>query len=538
MKHNGNYLFLLAAMVIAGMAMGGCSGSTKAASVGHLPGPGFKLAPSVTTLVQTLVPVEPAVNPVDPNNIPASQLQNFGTFITGPGEDFVFRNDLSIAGAVPTLSTDARSVVYFPVITDIHIMDTKTPLRFFYTYDSNGTVVSELPQAQYSTQVLDAMIRTLDDFSTARHFNLLITTGDTVNDTAENETRWFIGVLDGTAVHPDSGTCTDVVPGPLNDAHDPFLPWGLDTKVPWYTTMGNHDALIAGHFTVTPAYNAVATGDEVYLSSEDDRGDILPAGTKITPDPSRALLGPVGYMQEFFTTATLPVGHGFTSANISGGYGDYAFDPDPAIPVRFIVLDWECRDGETGGCIRKDEINNFLIPELNNAVLEHKLVIVASHQSPDSLDTGTEVTGTAFIDLLTSYPNVIAHLVGHGHYNSITPRAGCSATQPGYWEIETSSLINYPQQSRIIEVVDNGDGTGRIFTTMVDHNSPDGSMPAISRSLSLEMVQIGNDSAGKIGTPQDRNAELAIRIPPDVETALHNAGLPSKIESLTTLQGL
>jgi len=536
MKSNRYYLYVMVYVILLPIIFG-CSNTKGSNAVGHLPGPQFTLSVSKTTLVQTLVPVEPAVNPIDPNDIPQSMSQNFGKFTIGPGEDFTFRNDLNIAGAVPTLSASARSVVYFPVITDIHIMDTKTPLRFFYTYDDNGVTKSVLPQAQYSPQVLDAMIRTLNDFSKTRHYDLFINTGDTVNDTALNETRWFIDILDGNIVVPDSGTHRDIVPGPLNDAHDPFLAWGLDKHVPWYTTMGNHDALIAGHFAVTPVYNAIAIGDTVYIGSEDDYGNVLSAGTKVTPDIKRTLIGPVGYMQEFFTTTTLPVGHGFTAANISSGYGDYAFDVSGSIPLRFIVLDWQCRAGETGGCIRQDEFDNFLVPELDRAAREHKLVIIASHQSPDSLDITTQITGTAFIDLLISHPNVILHLVGHGHYNSIVPRAGVSATQPGYWQIETSSLINYPQQSRIIEVVDNGNGTGIIFTTMVDHNSPDGSMPALSRSLSLNMVQTGNDSEGREGSFSDRNTELAIKIPPDVEAALQSASLPSKIESLTTLRG-
>jgi hypothetical protein len=519
----------------------GCGRETKnnnANAIGHLPGPQFTLVTSTTTLVETLVPVEPAENPVDPNNIPPDKLQNFGKFLTGPGEDFTFRNDLGITGATQTVSTTAHSVIYFPVITDIHTMDTKSPLRFC-DVDMIGAVQGAYrPQDRYTTQVLDAMIRTLNDFSKTRHYNFLMALGDTIDNTSTDEARWFIGVLDGTVIIPDSGKHIDVVPGPLNDPHDPFLPWGLDKKVPWYTTVGNHDGLVNGNFPVTDQYRSIATGDEVYLGSEDDYGNIIPAGTKITPDVNRALLGPVGYMQQFFTTTTLPVGHGFSTTNITTGYGDYAFDPDPSIPLRVIVLDWECRNGGDNGCIRSDEVNNFLIPELNNAYAQNKLVIVVSHQYPDALDPHTEITGTTFINILTSYPNVILHLVGHGHDNRVTPHAGLSATQPGYWEIETSSLIDYPQQSRIIEVVDNGDGTGYIFATMVNHNSPDGSMSAIARSLSLKDIQLGDNTSGAEGTPQDRNVQLAIRIPDNIENALKKANLPQKIESLTTLKGL
>lgn len=538
MRQKG-YLATVALILIALVVM--CGRETKNNNpevIGHLPGPGFTLVTSTTTLVQTLVPVEPAENPVDPNNIPANKLQNFGKFITGPGEDFTFRNDLNIAGVTPTVPTTSRSVVYFPVITDIHIMDTKSPMRFC-DLDMIGSLQGAYrPQDRYTTQVLDAMIRTLNDFSKTRHYNFLMALGDTIDNTSTDEARWFIGVLDGTVITPDSGKHIDVVPGPLNDPHDPFLPWGLDKQVPWYTTVGNHDGLVNGNFPVTTQYQSIAIGDEVYMGSEDDYGNIIPSGTKITSDVNRALLGPIGYMQQFFTTTTLPVGHGFSTTNITKGYGDYAFDPEPSVPLRIIVLDWECRNGLDNGCIRADEVNNFLIPELQQAYNDNKLVIVVSHQYPDALDPHTEITKTAFVNILATYPNVILHLVGHGHDNRVISHAGLSLTQPGYWEVETSSLIDYPQQSRIVEVVDNGDGTGYIFATMVDHNSPDGSMSAISRSLALKDIQLGNNTSGAQGTPADRNVELAIKIPSNVENALKNVNLPTKIESLTTLKGI
>ncbi len=540
MKRKSYYLFTIAVAVAMAFA-GGCGRKTTsngASAIGHLPGPQFTLVTSTTTLVQTLVPVEPAVNPADPNNIPTSVLQIFGKFTVSAGEDFHYRNDLGITGVTQAVPATARSVIYFPLITDIHIMDAKSPMRFC-DLDMIGSLQGAYrPQDGYTTQVLDAMIRTLNDFSKTRHYNFLIALGDTVDNTSTDEARWFIGVLDGTVITPDSGKHVDIVPGPLNDPHDPFLPWGLDKQVPWYTTVGNHDGLVSGNFAVTDQYRSLALGDEVYLGSEDGYGNIIPAGTKITPDVNRALMGPIAYMQQLFTTTTLPVGHGFSTANITGGYGDYAFDPDPSIPLRVIVLDWECRNGGDNGCIRANEVNNFLIPELDQAYNDNKLVIVASHQYPDAIDSHSEITGTAFVNILANYPNVILHLVGHGHDNRIVPHAGLSATQPGYWEIESSSLVDYPQQSRIIEVVDNGDGTGYIFATMVDHNSPAGSMPSVSRSLALEDIQLGNNTSGAEGTASDRNVELAIRIPDKAENALKTTTLPAKIESQTTLKGL
>ena len=70
----------------------------------------------------------------------------------------------------------------------------------------------------------------------------------------------------------------------------------------------------------------------------------------------------------------------------------------------------------------------------------------------------------------SSNREVVAWVNGHTHRNEITahrrPEGG------GLWEINTASHIDWPQQSRLIELADNRDGTLSIFTTMVDHAGP------------------------------------------------------------------
>ena len=53
---------------------------------------------------------------------------------------------------------------------------------------------------------------------------------------------------------------------------------------------------------------------------------------------------------------------------------------------------------------------------------------------------------------------------------------GCSpATDPagrtnGFWEVTSSSLMDWPSQARVLELADNGDGTLSVLCTMVDHD--------------------------------------------------------------------
>ena len=63
-------------------------------------------------------------------------------------------------------------------------------------------------------------------------------------------------------------------------------------------------------------------------------------------------------------------------------------------------------------------------------------------------------------DLFLKYPNVIAYVAGHTHDNRVDLfRKG----RTGFWQINTASHVDWPQQSRLIEVMDNRDGTLSLF---------------------------------------------------------------------------
>ena len=92
----------------------------------------------------------------------------------------------------------------------------------------------------------------------------------------------------------------------------------------------------------------------------------------------------------------------------------------------------------------------------------------------------------------------------------------------GFWEINTASHIEYPQQSRSIEIVDNQDGTLSIFSIVIDHAgviTPDRTPPydvlelaGISREIAANDFLLAQPPAN-IGQPQDRNVELLIAKP-------------------------
>ncbi len=123
---------------------------------------------------------------------------------------------------------------------------------------------------------------------------------------------------------------------------------------------------------------------------------------------------------------------------------------------------------------------------------------------------------------------MIAYVAGHTHTNDVEYVGG---RRGGFWQINTASHIDWPQQSRLIEVMDNHDGTLSIFGTMLDTAAPQAA-PAPANAIALSLKQLvslsrtlsyndpqreGTEGEGdaqeKTGGREDRNLELLVRDP-------------------------
>jgi len=316
----------------------------------------------------------------------------------------------------------------------------------------------------------------------------------------------------------------------LDSASKPFCAEGL--KVPWFSGQGNHDCSKLGnysisYYTMRNLFNQIAAGkipdlgSKLVESMSPVQAQIFVKGLEIQsaegvldilnrsqlrevpPSEKRVQFTIPDYINAHFNTTSSPgpIGHGFTQYNIENNVMYYTFKISDKITG--IMLD-SCNpngnltdpslapNGSFGSIqmawfqdeLRKRHSNYFNSQgQLVCTKNKDELIIVFCHHTistlnnnftiPTTFDNDPErIMGPEFVKILHSYPNIIALVNGHLHTNVITPFPDPTGRTQGWWEVSSSSHIDFPQQSRIIEIGENSNGTLSIFCTMIDHLSP------------------------------------------------------------------
>lgn len=503
----------------------------------------------VGRILPSMAPVmgDPALNPSTERGELNYRARGFDQAMAAPGEARMRRTDLGDAMTMPAAMR--RSLAYFVHLSDFQLADDESPGRA--ALPDNPSISGGMrPQEAYLPRILSATNRTLAALARPeRRWDFGVITGDCADSAQLNELRWMRDIMDGQrGVRTDSGAPNDLVPGADNDPKDPFD--AVAFPAPWLYVAGNHDLEVVGVFIPTADNRMTVLGDHAPLGTRDYTRRWAPVSTRETPsDMNRRLIERADLVTELRASPATPgpVGHGFAAgADVSVG-ANYEYDAIPGL-LRVISLDTSDPAGGSDGLVKRATVTRFLTPALERADRDHVLVLLASHHATTAIDTNPgqlmamtdpEAVPPGELEaLVAAHPSVIAWLVGHNHRHRVRAVRGASAAAPGYWEIMTGAIADWPAQTRAMEIVDNGNGTLSLFGTAVDYQTAN-CMERRYRRLSLIDHVSGWEGVAE-STAADRNVELVIPTPMSAAMTVAAAGMraPSRIESETTLRGM
>jgi len=153
----------------------------------------------------------------------------------------------------------------------------------------------------------------------------------------------------------------------------------------------------------------------------------------------------------------------------------------------------------------------WLQAELDDGQAADQLMIIAAHIPIGVANVGTElewwlgtqadssatmnnaVTLTALVNKLQSSTNLLMWIAGHRHVNHVKAFKSpdpVAAPEKGFWQVESSSLRDFPQQFRTFEIFLNSDYTVSIEAVNVDPAFAEGTPAAKSRKCAIATQQI------------------------------------------------
>ncbi|MBV2356528.1 TIGR03767 family metallophosphoesterase [Streptomyces sp. J2-1] len=506
---------------------------------------------------------------------PAGSGSGFRRLAAGPGWKRVVRTDL--AAAKSGRAERRTTLAAFVQLTDLHLTDVQHPLRpeFLRAADPHGWRPHEALTVPGAISLIERVNALRGGPATGAPLRFVMTTGDNTDNNARCELEWFMKVMSGGRFAPNTGDATHYEgvqnsgvnmywqpDSTVRDAEKalgfPYLKGYLGAAVrevrspgltlPWYSTAGNHDTLPLGCFDTrgdqylveaavggrklmdVSAADAQKLQNLINKASGDPRGvgyrDLLKKYSRsqraVTPDESRAPYTQADYLRIHLDPAYQgagPAGHGYTAANLDAGTRYYAFRVSG--DVVGISLDTTDAGGHFKGSVGTAQLS-WLERTLKAHRDDH--VIVFSHHTSKTMTNQVRDParpdekrhdGDELVRVLAAHPQVLAWVNGHTHRNIIT--AHRTSAGGSFWEVCTASHIDHPQLARIVELVDNHDGTLSLFTTLVESAAPartdfadlsQTGLAALYRELSYNAPGVDRSYAG---TPADRNTELVLR---------------------------
>lgn len=441
-------------------------------------------------------------------------------------------------------------------LSDLHVLDAASPMRFEWietlAHDPRWRPLLHMhrPQESLVPWAVAAHVELLRAHpapaTRGAPVDLVLCTGDNIDNAQRNELDVYLGLMAGGTVRLPAAD------GP-NDARDHHgaLPWpywsprahvvdrwkelgypvvddffertaepirSAGVGLPWTSLPGNHDLLCQGTAFADAALAAVATGtrkglfpiegfepeDALTLFVDDPGRFIAPGSRIIDPDPTRRPIDLGEWIDAHAASGALGWGAGAASS----GAADTVVDLGR---LGVVILDTNHPAGDYQGSIGARQLA-WLDEQLTTFDDRGDLVVLASHHGAASLvnhrgDDPDRRHTDALLEVVHRHPCVVAWLVGHRHHHRITAHPGPSG---GFYEITTASVIDWPVERRLIEVIRHDDlELVEIVCTVDAHGAPEGSLAALHRDLAQRFggSQVRHAMSGE---EQDRDVRLYI----------------------------
>ena len=438
----------------------------------------------------------------------------------------VHEGERQMVGRAPEKPEPLLTLIH---LSDLHICDAQSPTRMEFVDRFADPDNPMQPLVHYigtyraqeflTVQVLEAMVESVNKIEKGpllgAKVDSVIVTGDMTDNAQSNELDWYKTVLDGGPVKPNSGsdekfesfhsaTNTDphyyhpdvkgadrpqnlhdfpAFPGVTKASTAPFVAQGL--KHNWLAIHGNHDSLLQGTTAPTPELEAISVGNQKLSELKPDVdlldlfkrfSEVGPADyadlniaftEEVTADPNRKFNSIPDWVARHTNCGH---DHGMAKENPNASY----YFRDLPNNFRLIALDTVNANGGWQGCI--DRVQWAWLVDLLAKSTE-KYVILTSHHPIEKIFNDYAPEGIEkpavrkeIQDLLFGYKNIILWVAGHNHQNFINQIKRDDGSH-AFWMIRTASHIDWPQQSRVIEIArDSGEIV--IGTSIVDHAGP------------------------------------------------------------------
>jgi metallophosphoesterase (TIGR03767 family) len=427
-------------------------------------------------------------------------------------------------GEAPVVSAPLATFIH---LSDLHVCDAKSPARVefldryadpdYATREHFEYVGTYRPQEFLTLQVIEAMVQATNAIESGPllggAIDGVLLTGDVIDNGQLNELEWYKTMMDGGQVSSASGLTDAVeaahgvhpnftddhyykpdapetsraaelwgmapVPGLAQASQDTFTATGH--RHPWFAIHGNHDALLQGTVRPDQMLNDFVVGDQKLagLVEGADLHEVFAPFQEI---------GPAGYPDpKLMTTVevTADVSRRFVEMSDwidihQGCWHDHGLAADAKVAywvrdfgqVRVIALDTVNEWGGWQGAI--DQVQFAWLQAQLEASTDRYVVLASHHPMQDLFNDYhpegvTSPAQTAEVaEELAKHPNIIAWVSGHVHDHNIS-FAKSELGNWGFWQIRTGSHMDWPQQSRVIEIASTVDGRIAIGTQVFDH---------------------------------------------------------------------